>query len=32
MTLLSVLIVAGVAVPVAEHTFGPSCMPHGTLD
>ena len=23
MTLLSVLIVAGVAVPVAEHTFGP---------
>ena len=25
MTLLSVLIVAGVAVPVAEHTLAPTC-------
>jgi competence protein ComEC len=32
MTLLSVLIVAGVAVPVAEHTFGPTCTPRGTWD
>jgi competence protein ComEC len=31
MTLLSVLIVAGVAVPVAEHTFGPYLQAAGNL-